>query len=118
MGLIEPMSSSAGGSSPALHIDWRKSSDDRPACLENPRLKGGLLTNGERRVSIFRLIRDKLTGVSALARRPARGEDPRGRGHYWDQASVRVGIRNARADARPVLHRNPLGAVDPEHSVG
>jgi len=45
--------SSAGCSSLALHTDDQKeSSDDRPACLENPRPKGGILTNGERRFSI------------------------------------------------------------------
>jgi hypothetical protein len=38
--LIEPMLSSAGGPSPALYADGRKSSDDRPSCLENPRLGG------------------------------------------------------------------------------
>jgi len=32
--------SSAGGTSPALHVDGRKSSDDRPSCLENPRPAG------------------------------------------------------------------------------
>jgi len=32
--------SNAGGPSPALHVDGRKSSDDRPSCLENPRPAG------------------------------------------------------------------------------
>ena len=35
--------SSAGGSSPALHADRKKSSDDRPSCLENPRPAGEAL---------------------------------------------------------------------------
>jgi len=30
----------------------------RPRCLENPRPKGGMLTNGERQLSIFTLNRN------------------------------------------------------------
>ena len=42
------MLSSAGGSSPALHADGRKSSDDRPSCLENSRPGGGgIYPNGD-----------------------------------------------------------------------
>jgi hypothetical protein len=36
----------------ALCTEQKQSSDDRPPYLENPRPKGGILTNGERRFSI------------------------------------------------------------------
>lgn len=53
-GLIEPMSSSAGCSSLALHTDDQKeSSDDRPACLENPRSAGAESTLTENVASPF-----------------------------------------------------------------
>jgi hypothetical protein len=47
------MSSSAGGSSPALHTDGRESSDDRPTCLENPRPAGAESTLTENVTSPF-----------------------------------------------------------------
>src|SRR5580658_9694235 len=40
VGLIEPMLSSAGAYPLALCTALRKSSDDRPPCLENPRPEG------------------------------------------------------------------------------
>src|ERR1700693_3606739 len=45
--------SSAGGPSPALHVDGRKSSDDRPSCLENPRPAGAESTLKENASSPF-----------------------------------------------------------------
>ena len=45
--------SSAGGPSPALHVDGRKSSDDRPSCLENPRPAGAESTLTENVASPF-----------------------------------------------------------------
>jgi hypothetical protein len=45
--------SSAGGPSPALHVDGRKSSDDRPSCLENPRPAGAESTLTENASSPF-----------------------------------------------------------------
>jgi len=47
------MSSSAGGSSLALHTDRRESSDDRPTCLENPRPEGAESTLTDNAVSPF-----------------------------------------------------------------
>ncbi len=47
------MLSSAGGPSPALHVDGRKSSDDRPPCLENPRPEGADPTLTENVASPF-----------------------------------------------------------------
>jgi hypothetical protein len=47
------MSSSAGGSSLALHTDRRESSDDRPSCLENPRPEGVESTLTENAASPF-----------------------------------------------------------------
>jgi|SRR5215470_939113 len=53
-GSIEPISSSAGCSSLALHTDDRKESPDgRPACLENPRLAGAESTLTETVASPF-----------------------------------------------------------------
>ena len=46
------MLSSAGGPSPALHAE-RKSSDDRPPCLENPRPAGAESTLTENAASPF-----------------------------------------------------------------
>jgi hypothetical protein len=43
----------AGGSSPALLVDGRKSSDDRPSCLENPRPAGAVSTLTENVASPF-----------------------------------------------------------------
>src|ERR1700689_941516 len=45
--------SSAGGPSPALHFDGRKSSEDRPSCLENPRPAGAESTLTENVASPF-----------------------------------------------------------------
>jgi hypothetical protein len=45
--------SSAGGPSPALHVDGRKSSDDRPSCLENLRPAGAKSTLTENASSPF-----------------------------------------------------------------
>src|ERR1700730_410323 len=45
--------SSAGGPSPALHVDGRKSPDDRPSCLENPRPAGAESTVTENASSPF-----------------------------------------------------------------
>jgi|SRR5271165_7657579 len=47
------MSSSAGGSSLALHTDGRESSDDRSPCLENPRPEGAESTLTENAASPF-----------------------------------------------------------------
>jgi len=47
------MLSSAGGPSLALHADGRKSSDDRPSCLENPRPEGAEPTLTENVASPF-----------------------------------------------------------------
>ena len=47
------MLSSAGCHSPALHVDGRKSSDDRPSCLENPRPGGAESTLTENVASPF-----------------------------------------------------------------
>jgi hypothetical protein len=46
VGLIEPMFGSAGAYPLALctYTD-KKTSEDRPRCLENPRPKGGIYTN-------------------------------------------------------------------------
>jgi hypothetical protein len=55
VGLIEPMFSSAGANPLALCIARQKSSDDRPPSLENPLpRRGGIYTNGQRRLH-FRL---------------------------------------------------------------
>src|SRR5271157_1549391 len=43
----------AGGPSPALHVNGRKSSDDRPSCLENPRPAGAESTLTENVASPF-----------------------------------------------------------------
>jgi hypothetical protein len=54
-GLIEPMLSSAGANPLALSTARKKSSDDRPPCLENPRPEGAeIYANGERPFSISR----------------------------------------------------------------
>ena len=53
VGLIEPMLSSAGAYPLALCTAWRKSSDDRPPCLENPRPAGGGPTLPENAASPF-----------------------------------------------------------------
>ena len=45
--------SSAGGPSPALHVNGRKSSDDRPSCLENPSPAGAESTLTENVASPF-----------------------------------------------------------------
>jgi hypothetical protein len=47
------MLSGAGGPSPALHPEGRKSSDDRPPCLENPRPAGAESTLTENVASPF-----------------------------------------------------------------
>src|SRR5580700_225407 len=53
VGLIEPMLSSAGAYPLALCTALRKSSDDRPPCLENPRPEGAEPTLTENVVSPF-----------------------------------------------------------------
>ena len=47
------MLSSAGANPLALHADGRKSSDDRPSCLENPRPAGAESTLTENVASPF-----------------------------------------------------------------
>src|SRR5215470_19393718 len=53
VGLIEPMSTSAGVDSLALRITRQQSSDDRPLCLENPRPEGAESTLAESARSPF-----------------------------------------------------------------
>jgi hypothetical protein len=53
VGLIEPMTSSAGSDALALCIGLHKSSDDRPTCLENPRPEGAEPTQTENVASPF-----------------------------------------------------------------
>ncbi len=53
VGLIQPMLSSAGANPLALCIAQNESSDDRPPCLENPRLKGAESTLTENAPSPF-----------------------------------------------------------------
>jgi hypothetical protein len=52
-GLIEPMFSSAGTYPLALSTEWKRSSDDRPPCLENPRPEGAESTLTENALSPF-----------------------------------------------------------------
>ncbi len=53
VGLIEPMLSSAGAYPLALSFEWKRSSDDRPPCLENPRPEGAESTLTENALSPF-----------------------------------------------------------------
>ncbi len=53
VGLIEPILSSAGAYPLALCTALRKSSDDRPPCLENPRPEGAESTLTENVASPF-----------------------------------------------------------------
>ena len=53
VGLIEPMLSSAGANPLALCTARKKSSDDRPPCLENPRPEGAESTLTENAPSPF-----------------------------------------------------------------
>ena len=53
VGLIEPMLSSAGANPLALCTARKKSSDDRPPCLENPRPEGAESTLTENTASPF-----------------------------------------------------------------
>ena len=54
-GLIDPMRAARELNLLALFTEQKKSSDDRPPCLENPRPEGAeSYTNGERRFSISR----------------------------------------------------------------
>ena len=53
VGLIEPILSSAGAHPLALCTALRKSSDDRPPCLENPRPEGAESTLTENVASPF-----------------------------------------------------------------
>jgi hypothetical protein len=52
-GLIEPMPNSAGADPLALCTARKKSSDDRPPCLENPRPEGAESTLTENAASPF-----------------------------------------------------------------
>ena len=53
VGLIEPMLSGAGAYPLALRTNRKRSSDDRPACLENPRPAGAESTLTENVASPF-----------------------------------------------------------------
>ena len=53
VGLIEPMLRSAGAYPLALCTEQKKSSDDRPPCLENPRPEGAESTLTENAASPF-----------------------------------------------------------------
>jgi hypothetical protein len=53
VGLIEPMLNGAGDYPLALRTNWKQSSDDRPACLENPRPAGAESTLTENVASPF-----------------------------------------------------------------
>src|SRR5260370_42106045 len=53
VGLIEPMLSGAGAYPLALRTNRKPSSDDRPACLENPRPAGAESTLTENVASPF-----------------------------------------------------------------
>ena len=70
VGLIEPMFSSAGTYPLALSTEWKRSSDDRPPCLENPRPEGAESTLTENALSPFHaepkqeaLGRDAVSGI-------------------------------------------------------
>lgn len=53
VGLIEPIVGSAGTNPLALCTASKKSSDDRPPCLENPRPEGAESTLAENATSPF-----------------------------------------------------------------
>jgi len=67
-GLIEPMFSSAVTYPLALSTEWKRSSDDRPPCLENPRPEGAESTLTENALSPFHAEpkQDKVTDVVKL----------------------------------------------------
>ncbi len=56
VGLIEPMLSGAGAYPLALRTNRKQSSDDRPACLENPRPAGAESTLTENVASPFHAL--------------------------------------------------------------
>jgi hypothetical protein len=58
VGLIEPMCNSAGVEPLALCIARHLSSDDRPPCLENPRLEGAESTLTDNALLHFTLGQD------------------------------------------------------------
>src|ERR1700685_292009 len=70
------MLSSAGGSSPALHADRKKASDDRPSCLENPRPEGAESTLTENVASPFQAEprQHKLLTILSAALNPFEGQ--------------------------------------------
>ena len=76
VGLIEPILSSAGAYPLALCTALRKSSDDRPPCLENPRPEGAESTLTENVASPFhaepRQIHHSESLPSTLKLRPFR----------------------------------------------
>jgi len=97
------MLSSAGFSSLALHADGRKSSDDRPQCIENPHPAGAEFTLTENVASPFqaepRQVRLIITGCSRIDIFRRGGDSLMGRYflyrmHPWSVAeSVRTDLR-------------------------
>ena len=69
VGLIEPMFSSAGTYPLALSTEWKRSSDDRPPCLENPRPEGAESTLTENALSPFH-AEPKQISVTVIILRP------------------------------------------------
>ena len=69
VGLIEPMLSSAGSYPLALRTNRKRSSDDRPACLENPRPAGAESTLTENVASPFHAEPGQACAARPLASR-------------------------------------------------
>ena len=66
VGLIKPRFSRAGANPLALCTARKKSSDDRPPCLENPRPEGAESTLTENPLLHFTLSQDTTTPVPGL----------------------------------------------------
>src|ERR1700688_268429 len=71
VGLIEPMLSSAGAYPLALCTALRKSSDDRPPCLENPRPERAESTLAENVASPFHAEPRQCHPSHGRSRRPS-----------------------------------------------
>ncbi len=70
VGLIEPMLSGAGAYPLALRTNRKQSSDDRPACLENPRPAGAESTLTENVASPFHAEPGHVVNDRHLRKRP------------------------------------------------
>src|SRR5712692_10546673 len=104
VGLIEPMLCGAGAYPLALRTNRKQSSDDRPACLENPRPAGAESTLTENVASPFHAEPGQGKAINLYRRLGDHSNVDSRYGNFWDMFSAfMVASDDARNDLEGIL---------------